>query len=89
MRTSKPLTVTLGEQQRGVDARVESGDYASASEVLRAALRALDREETALDAIMRVKIEEALGDRRPPVPVADVFAGFETKHAARMKRHGA
>jgi antitoxin ParD1/3/4 len=43
MRTSKPITVTLGRQQASVDARLASGAYDSASEVMRAALRALDR----------------------------------------------
>jgi len=40
-RTSSPLTVTLGDLKQRVDARVRSGAYASASEVLRAAIRAL------------------------------------------------
>ncbi|WP_367210642.1 type II toxin-antitoxin system ParD family antitoxin [Mesorhizobium sp.] len=43
MRTSKPITVTLGRQQSSVDNRLASGAYDSASEVIRAALRALDR----------------------------------------------
>lgn len=47
-RTGRPITVTLGELQERVDTRVTSGRYASASEVLRAAVRALDREESAL-----------------------------------------
>ena len=44
-RTNRPISVTLGELQHGVETRVKSGAYASASEVMRAALRALDREE--------------------------------------------
>ena len=35
-RTSRPITVTLGDLQERVDARIRSGGYASASEVLRA-----------------------------------------------------
>ncbi|WP_202329544.1 type II toxin-antitoxin system ParD family antitoxin [Mesorhizobium sp. L-8-3] len=49
MRTSKPLTVTLDKQQRSVDERLVTGAYDSASEVIRSALRALDREEKAIN----------------------------------------
>lgn len=88
MRTSKPITVTLGPQQTSVDARLASGAYGSASEVLRAALRALDREEEALDAILRARVQEALEDTRPDAAADDVFDRLERKHAARMKANG-
>jgi antitoxin ParD1/3/4 len=74
MRTSKPVTVTLGTQQASLEARLKSGAYDSASEVLRAALRALDREEAALDEILRRKVEASLADSRPSIPAEDVFA---------------
>jgi antitoxin ParD1/3/4 len=42
MRTSRPLTTTLPEKMaRAVKRRVQSGDYASESEVIREGLRAL------------------------------------------------
>lgn len=74
MRSSKPISVTLGPQQAALDARLASGAYGSASEVMRAALRALDREEAALDEILRRKVEAALADSRPSLPAEDVFA---------------
>jgi len=74
MRTSKPITVTLGPQQVGLEARLKSGAYGSASEVMRAALRALDREEAALDELLRRKVEASLADSRPSVPAEEVFA---------------
>jgi len=83
MRSSKPITVTLGSQQKSVDARLESGAYGSASEVLRAALRALDREEDAINEIMKQKILEALGDPRPDIDAETVFDRIERLHAAR------
>lgn len=49
MRSSRPITVTLGKHQASIDARLASGTYDSASEVVRAGLRALDREEHALN----------------------------------------
>lgn len=73
MRSSKPITVTLGTQQARLDARLASGSYASASEVVRAGLRALDREEEALNEIMRRKINAALEDPRPDRPADEVF----------------
>ncbi len=81
-RANKPITVTLGPLAERVEARVRSGAYASASEVIRAGLRALEREEAMLErlfepideddpkwlAYVRAKIEEADADPRPPVP---------------------
>lgn len=85
MRTSRPLTVTLGKQQASVDIRLESGAYASASEVVRAGLRALDREEQALNELMRAKIKAALESDAPDVPAADVFKRIRARSAARSK----
>jgi antitoxin ParD1/3/4 len=85
-RTSRPVTVTLGDLQEGVDARVKSGRYASASEVLRAALRALDREENAFDGWLRQQIEESLADPRPSIPADEVFKELREHHANRLKK---
>ena len=85
MRRSKPITVTLGKQQHLLDERLQSGAYDSASEVVRAALRALCREEQVLDAVMRAKIQEALDDPRPDVPAEDVFAELRAYRAEKMK----
>jgi antitoxin ParD1/3/4 len=84
-RKSRPITVTLGELQERVDSRVQSGAYASVSEVLRAAVRALDREDAALDDWLRERIEEALADPRPNVPAREVFERLREHHAARLK----
>ncbi|MDE0856937.1 MAG: type II toxin-antitoxin system ParD family antitoxin [Nevskia sp.] len=84
-RTSRPVTVTLGDLQKHVDARVESGAYASTSEVLRAAVRALDREEGALNDWLRQRVEQAFADPRPNVPAGDVFKRLRAHHARRVK----
>ena len=84
MRSSKPITVTLGKQQSSLDRRLERGEYSSASEVMRAALRALDREEEALTALYRAKIQEALADPRPDMPVDEAFDRIERLHADLM-----
>lgn len=88
VRSSKPVTVTLGDMQERVEARVRSGSYASVSEVVRAGLRALDREEAAVEAVLRRKVQEALDDPRPALPADEVFAELRAHHAARMKAAG-
>ncbi|WP_275783656.1 type II toxin-antitoxin system ParD family antitoxin [Pararhizobium gei] len=85
MRTSKPITITLGQQQASLDARLQSGSYASASEVLRAGLRALDREDAALDEIMRLKIREAINDPQPDIPASEVFERLRARHNNTLK----
>lgn len=84
-RISRPITVTLGELQQGVQSRVKSGAYASASEVMRAALRALDREEAAINDWLRNKVDESLADPRPNVSADTVFKRLRAHHARRSK----
>jgi antitoxin ParD1/3/4 len=55
---------------------------------VRAGLRALDREEEALNEFLRTKIRESLDDPRPSIPADEVFDRIERKHAARMKAAG-
>jgi len=88
-RTSRPITVTLGDLQERVEARVRSGAYASASEVIRAAVRALDREEAALNEWLRQRVDEdeAFADPRPNVPARDVFSRLR-KHRAEQAKAG-
>jgi antitoxin ParD1/3/4 len=81
-RSSQPVTVTLGNLKPFVDRQVEGGRYASASEVVRAGLRALEREEEALTAWMKAKVDEALNDPRPDIPAEEVFAELRERNAA-------
>jgi antitoxin ParD1/3/4 len=84
-RTAKPVTVTLGSLTGLAQERVASGRYASVSEVVRAGLRALEREEAALDAILKARVEEALADPAPSIPQDEVFAALRAHHTARAK----
>ena len=85
-RSSRPVTVTLGHLEKGVRARVKSGAYASASEVMRAAIRALDREEAALSDWLRDRVDEAFADPRPAIPADEVFKELRQLHGKNIKR---
>jgi len=85
VRTSKPITVTLGPMQASLEKRLESGSYDNASEILRSALRALDREEAAIEDHLRAKVAASLADRRKSVPAADVFRRLRAVHAKNVR----
>ncbi len=84
-RTSRPVTVTLGNLQTRVEARVKSGAYASTSEVLRAAVRALDREDAAVEDWLRERVDASLADPNPSVPARKVFKRLHEHHAQQAK----
>lgn len=85
-RASRPITVTLGELHKHVEARVKSGAYASTSEVMRAAVRALDREEAAVNGWLRSQIEDSFADPRPDVSLQDALTRLRNHHARAVKR---
>jgi antitoxin ParD1/3/4 len=82
------LTVTLGELAEKVEERIRSGEYESASEVVRAGLEALEREEREFAVMLKRKVEEAMADPRPSIPAAEVFANLEGYHRQRVARSG-
>ncbi len=85
MATEKPISVDLGPQHASLQRRLESGQYRNASEVIRDALRALDREEAVLDDMLREEVRAAMADKRPSVPAETVFRRLEARHARKMK----
>jgi antitoxin ParD1/3/4 len=97
-RANKPVSVTLGPLAARAEARVRDGQYASMSEVVRAGLRALEREEALLDRLftpidhddpvqlawVKARIDEALNDPRPSIPAEEARRQLD-KHIAAYK----
>jgi len=74
------VIVDLGPLRRSVEERVKSGSYASADEVIRAGLLALEREEAGTKEWLLQLAEESLADPRPSVPAAQVFRELRAKY---------
>ncbi len=85
-RANKPISVTLGPFAEKVERRVAEGHYASASEVIRDGLRALDREDELFEEILKAKVLEALADPRPSISMEELDRSIEEWHAAALKR---
>lgn len=67
------VTVTLGKMGDRARAYIEEGRYASMSEVVRAGLKALEREEAQIDAIMKAKVAEAVAANGPYISLDEAF----------------
>ena len=74
------IVVDLGTLRQSVDERIKAGSYASADEVVRAGLLALEREEAATDEWLTKLAEESIADPRPSVPAAQVFQDLRAKY---------
>ena len=91
MSASAKRTFSLpAEQARYIDTLVDSGSYASASEVVRAGLRALQERDVAVERWLREEVtpvyDAMQADPSRGVTPEDVFAAVRTRHAQRMKR---
>jgi antitoxin ParD1/3/4 len=94
MEPAEKLSITLpANLARVVRQKVESGAYASNSEVIREALRdwqERDMERAQRLAKIRQDIEDAVNDPRPSIPAEEVFARLRdaNKRATKTRRHG-
>jgi antitoxin ParD1/3/4 len=87
MRTVEKLSVTLPrELAEKVRGKVATGEYASQSEIIRAALRLWqDREELKERKLadLREKIDRSLEDPNPPLEEAASFAYLDERFGER------
>ncbi len=72
-----------------IDAQVASGAYATASEVIRAGLRALQERDAAVERWLREEVapiyDAVQSDPSRTIPADKVFADLRERHAARLR----
>ena len=68
-----------------VQERIDNGEGASAEDVLRAGMAALDAEDARKFEALKAKIARALADPRPSVPADEAFDRVETLVRALIK----
>ena len=77
------------EHTKFIDAKVASGDYASASEVVRAGLRALQERDAAVERWLREEVapvyDAMQADPARGIPAAKAFSTIRARHAKRLK----
>lgn len=83
MPQSPPITVELQDEQASLDRHLATGDYDSPSDVLRAGLRALDREQAAFDQTVRVRVKKALDGKSKAIPAEEVLRKLQQRHFER------
>ncbi len=76
---------------RYIDGLLDSGAYLSASEVLRAGLRALQERDQAIERWLSEDVASVLdavqAEQRRPVPAATVFAAARARYADRRRKN--
>ena len=92
MSTVEKRTFSLpAEQAAFIDARVASGAFASASEVVRAGLRALQERDAAVERWLREEVAPAYdamkADPARALSGDELLARIRERHAARVKRN--
>jgi antitoxin ParD1/3/4 len=90
MRTTRSLSVTLPNDMADmVRRKVESGEYASESEVVRDGLRALQQRDAAIERWLREEVAPAydatMADPSTRIPAEKAFGEAAARYAARKR----
>ena len=90
MSAASKRTFSLPAQQaKFIDKKVASGAYASASEVVRAGLRALQERDAAVDRWLKEEVtpvyDAMKADPTCGIPAREAFDAVRTRHAARLQ----
>ena len=88
--TIEKRTISLpGDQAASIDAKVSAGDYASASEVVRAGIPALKERDEPVGRWLQHQAAQSFdamkADPARSVSVDDAFASVRARHAERVK----
>lgn len=91
MDQPKKRTFSLpAEQSQFIDKLVDTGAYASGSEVVRAGLRALQERDAAVERWLREEVAATYDSIRAGksrlIPAKEVFAAVRARHADRKKK---
>ena len=88
MPAAEKISITLTpEMNRVIKQRVDAGDFASSSELIREALRLWQRREEEHReklASIREKLQSSIDDPRPSVPLEGVFERLRQRHEANL-----
>ena len=89
MSAAKKISITITPaMKRVLDERVASGQFASASELMREAFRTWQRqqdEHEELLASIRARIQKSIDDPRPSIPAEEVFERLKKMHEQNLK----
>ena len=89
MSAAKKISITITPaMKRVLDERVASGQFASASELMREAFRTWQRQQDEHEerlASIRARIQKSVDDPRPSIPAEEVFDRLKKMHEQNLK----
>lgn len=92
MSAAEKISITLTpEMNRMIKKRVDSGEFASSSELIREALRLWQKQDLVHKqqlSEIRARIKAAIDDPRPSVPASEVFGRLRAHHETQRKSRG-